>query len=224
MIWLTSLFLCLKTQKVKYDISNGNCEGEIMKLEFGRKVSYLPMLICLAVGAVIGVMIYLLSGQALIGVFMGIVTWIVATALYTVSLNNLYGYWLVTDEGIECYNYGGWDRKFIAILFPLGVPKLNVKYSDIKAYSVIAGQEVNAPKNLLGGVYFNTYLPDKILLSLPTPYYLQLTLLNDREIDLDLSWNMDHTDTVPDIEAVVKQIYAKTGLKVDLITQQKMDV
>src|SRR5699024_6158615 len=83
-----------------------------MNLEFGRKVSYKPLLVIVAVSLIIGAFIYIFSDSIMIAGAFAILCLVIGPFLYSINLNNNYGYWEVTDKGIYFYDYSTLDRKF----------------------------------------------------------------------------------------------------------------
>src|SRR5699024_11310841 len=87
-----------------------------MNLEFGRKVSYKPLLVIVAVSLIIGAFIYIFSDSIMIAGAFAILCLVIGPFLYSINLNNNYGYWEVTDKGIYFYDYSTLDRKLSAII------------------------------------------------------------------------------------------------------------
>ncbi len=186
-----------------------------MDIEFGRRISYKPLLIILLVSILIGYFIYTFSNQIAIAILFGVICFIVGPLLYSINLSNLYGYWKIDENGIQYCDYSTFGKRMSAILFPFGSKESTIKFDEIESSSVFAGKGIQAPDWALGGVLYG-YTPNTILNRFPSEYYFDLKLKNDQEINLDLSQNIDD-DT--NIENTIKLLKLKTGQQVKLITQ-----
>ncbi|WCG35665.1 hypothetical protein [Companilactobacillus farciminis] len=187
-----------------------------MKLEFGRKVSYKPLLVIVAVSLIIGAFIYTFSDSIMIAGAFAILCLVIGPFLYSINLNNNYGYWEVTDKGIYFYDYSTLDRKLSAIIVPAKTNQEFLEFSKIAKISLVSGEGIKVPDNIVGGVFFNVYAPERLLVNLATPFYLELKTTDGFEIILDLS--MDATEDEK-IEQALKQITSKSGQDVELLQQ-----
>jgi len=101
-------------------------------------------------------------------------------------------------------------------LLPLTQKDTVIEFSEIKSFSVFAGKEIKAPEGILGGVFYG-YSPDTVLQRFPTAYYFSVVLNNGKQVDLDLSMNVDDTDKIED---AISLIGSKTGKRVQLIKER----
>ncbi|WP_201307113.1 hypothetical protein [Companilactobacillus farciminis] len=187
-----------------------------MNLEFGRKVSYKPLLVIVAVSLIIGAFIYIFSDSIMIAGAFAILCLVIGPFLYSINLNNNYGYWEVTDKGIYFYDYSTLDRKLSAIIVPAKTNQEFLEFSKIAKISLVSGEGIKVPDNIVGGVFFSVYAPERLLVNLATPFYLELKTTDGFEIILDLS--MDATEDEK-IEQALKQITSKSGQDVELLQQ-----
>ncbi|WP_119327436.1 hypothetical protein [Companilactobacillus musae] len=182
-------------------------------IDFGRKINYVPMTVSLIIGLLVGILVFVFSKQALLAVILGIAGLVVVALLFARSMTDFYGYWKVTDKGIESYNYQNFSVRFQSALLPFSEDPLKIKFQDIKGLTVIVGKDMNAPANILGGSFS---APKKIMFHLPTPYYLELKLKDGREINLDLSADWDDSET---IEYVLAVICDQAGIGAEIVKQ-----
>ncbi|KRO00030.1 hypothetical protein [Companilactobacillus kimchiensis] len=185
-----------------------------MSLRFGRKISYLPFLVCLFAGVVIGFCLYFLSGNVVIGILFGILGFIVGAYIYSINLSSYYGYWEVDNDGVHYYDYGTTSKRVRAILLPTFAKKMIMQFDDIKSSALVVGKGIQAPKGTFGGV---NYAPDVVLSRFPTAYFLTITLSNGQEVDLDLA---EQSNSKADIQEMVKVFNEKTGSKVKFLEQK----
>ncbi|CAJ1182007.1 hypothetical protein CPR19088_GLDEOEPO_01561 [Companilactobacillus paralimentarius] len=184
------------------------------KIEFGRKINYVPMTVSLVTGLVVGLLIYIFTKIVLLAVILGITALVIVALLYARSMTDFYGYWEVNDEGIRTYNYQNFSVRLQSVLLPFSESQFAFKFADIKSLTVVVGKGMNAPANILGGS-FNA--PKKIMFHLPTPYYLELKLNDGREVNLDLSADWDDSET---IEYVIAVICSEAGIPAEIIKQE----
>lgn len=188
------------------------------KIEFGRKVNYVPMTVSFVTGLVVGVLIFVFTKIMLLAVILGITALVVVALLFARSMSDFYGYWEINDEGIRSYDYLNFSIRLQSVLFPFSESQLDFKFKDIKSLTVVVGAEMNAPSNVLGGSF---YAPKKIMFHLPTPYYLDLKLIDGRVVTLDLSADWDDTET---IEYVIAVICSEADIPADIVKQENQGI
>lgn len=180
---------------------------------FGRQINYVPMSVSLGVGVVTGGLVVIFAHQWLLAVILGAAMLVVCAFLYARSMNDFYGYWEVTNDGVRYYNYQNMSIRLQSVLLPFSESPEQFKYQDVEALTVVVGKEMNAPSNILGGSF---YAPKKIMFHLPTPYYLDVKLKDGREAYLDLSADWDDTET---IEAVIAIIAVEANISPEIVKQ-----
>lgn len=169
-------------------------------IEFGRKINNVPMYVSWGSGILVGILFFIFAKSVLLAVILGIAALVVVALIYARMLSDFYGYWEIDEKGIKYFDYQNFAVRFQSVLFPFSEGTTNFKFGDVKELNVIVGKEMNAPSNILGGSF---YAPKKIMFHLPTPYYLDLKLVDGREVNLDLSADWDDTETIEYVLAVI---------------------
>ena len=183
------------------------------KIEFGRKINYVPAIISCVIGIVVGIGIQIFTKLTLLAVILAITALVVVALLFTRSMYDFFGHWEIDSEGIQNTDYQNFGVRFQAVLFPFTESRVRFKFSDIKSMTVIVGKDMNAPSNILGGSF---YAPKKIMFHLPTPYYMEVHLKDGRQVNLDLSADWDDTEV---IGYIVDFIGSEAGIDVGMIKQ-----
>ncbi|MFH5811797.1 hypothetical protein [Companilactobacillus sp. FL22-1] len=183
------------------------------RIAFGRKINNVPMIVSLAIGLIIGIVVFIFTKLMLLAVILGAAAVVIVASLYARSMVDYYGYWDINEEEIRSFNYQNYSVRLQSVLFPFSESQESFKLTDIKSATVVVGQEMNAPANILGGS-FNA--PTKIMFHLPTPYYLDVSLQDGREAYLDLSADWDDSET---IEYVINLISSEAEINVDMVKQ-----
>lgn len=181
---------------------------------FGRKINYVPMIISLVVGIIVGLITLIFTHAALLAVILGVTGLVVSALLFAQSMSDFYGHWEINDKEIKARNYQNFAVRFQTVLIPFIEDEVKIKYSDIKALTVVVGKNMNAPANILGGSF---YAPKKIMFHLPTPYYLNLKLKDGREANLDLSADWDDSET---IEYIIALICSEAEIGAEIVKQE----
>lgn len=190
-----------------------------MNLSFGRKINYLPLMVSLFGGIIIGFFFYLLSRKVLIAILFGIACLIAIVMLYTLKTRDNLDQWIVDNRGIHYQDYSTTGKRVKAILFPNTSNEETVKFNEIKAFSIVVGKGIDLPKGIGpdGSIDATFYVVDSAYQAFNSPYYLSLKLAKGRDVDLDLSSN---GQDVAAINEVIKKIEEKTKLQVKLEKQR----
>lgn len=190
-----------------------------MGLSFGRKINYMPLIISLFGGILIGFFFYLLSQKALIAVLFGVICLIAIVMLYTLKMRDNLDWWGVDDRGIHYQDYSTTGKRIRTILLPNSSKEETVKFNEIKAFSIVVGKEMDVPEGIGpdGPIDAAFYVVDSAYQTFNSPYYLSLKLAKGRDVDLDLSSNSQDVTAVND---VIRKIEEKTKLQVKLEKQR----
>ncbi|CAJ2233020.1 hypothetical protein [Companilactobacillus paralimentarius] len=190
-----------------------------MSLNFGRKMNYMPLIISLFGGIIIGFFFYLLSQKTLIAILFGIVCLIVIVMLYTLKTKDNLDQWGIDDRGIYYRDYSTTGKRIRAILLPNISNEETVKFSEIKDFSIVVGKGMDLPRGIGpdGPIDVTFYVIDSAYQTFNSPYYLALKLDKGKDIDLDLSSNVK--DVVA-VNEVIRKIEEKTKLQVKLEKQR----
>jgi len=179
------------------------------KFTFGRKISYVPLLISVIVGLAVGTFFFILSKQAVISVLFGLLCFIVALALYVINLSDAYGYWQIDAQHVEYYDYSSAVKRLKAIFLPFGGNQKWVALNQVADADLVIGKKMQVPANITAAAA-SAYM----VYYYPSSYYLSLRLKDDREIDLDLSF--DETDKSK-IEQMLQMLDSSSGITISLI-------
>ncbi|MFC6176802.1 hypothetical protein ACFQAV_08105 [Companilactobacillus huachuanensis] len=150
-----------------------------------------------------------MSKQTGISIMFGLLCLIVALALYVINLSDAYGYWQIDQAQIEYYDYSTAIKRFKAILIPFGRNQITINLNEITSASLVVGKKIQVPSNIKAAAA-SAYL----VYLYPSSYYLGLKLKDDREVDLDLSF--DEVDKSK-IEQMLQLLDSKTESAVNLI-------
>lgn len=189
-----------------------------MSISFGRKINYLPLLISLVIGLVVGYFLYLLSTQIFVGILFGILTILACSAIYSIHLASSYGFWQIDDSGIRYNDYRTTSQRVKALLTPSSETETLVKFDDIQSFAIVVGKSMPTPKGIgpAGAIDGSFYVTDSALLCLANAYFISLKLKDGEEVDLNLSTNKaDSTD----IENIIELLETKTNTKANLVKQ-----
>lgn len=184
-----------------------------MKLTFGRKISYRPMLISVFIGLIIGWFLYLIAKSLVVSILFGLISFIVAVGLYALNLTRSFGYWETTSTGIKYYDYSSASKSLKAILMPTGVDQKQLKFTDIAAVNLEVGTGYQIPEDVKAA-YASAYVVQAVENKYSSPYYLNLELKSGIEVPLDLSMNAQDVDQIKQVLALVS---SKTHTKIGLI-------
>lgn len=189
-----------------------------MSISFGRKINYLPLLISLVIGLVVGYFLYLLSTQIFVGILFGILTILACSAIYAIHLASSYGFWKIDESGIRYDDYRTTNQRFKALLTPMSETETLVKFADIQSFAVVVGKSMPAPKGIgsEGAIDGSFYVVDSALLCLSNTYFISLKLKDGEEIDLNLTTSDGNS---ADVENTIELLEAKTNTKASLVKQ-----
>ena len=179
------------------------------KFTFGRKISYLPLLISLIVGLIVSIFFYTLSNQIAVSIIFGLLCFIVALALYVINLSDAYGYWKIDSQHVEYYDYSTAGKRLKAIFLPFGGNQMSVTLNQVADANVVIGKKMQVPANITAAAA-SAYM----VYYYPSAYYLSFKLKDNREVDLDLSF--DETDKSK-IEQMLQMLDSSAGITVRLI-------
>lgn len=184
-----------------------------MKLTFGRKISYRPMLISVFIGLIIGWFLYLIAKSLVVGILFGLISFIVVVGLYALNLTRSFGYWETTSTGIKYYDYGSAAKSFKAILMPFKVNQQQVDFTDVTAANLVVENGYQIPE-VVKAASASAYVIQAVEKNYTSPYYLDLELKSGAEVPLDLSMNAKETKQ---IKQVLETISSKTHTEIGLI-------
>lgn len=189
----------------------------ILEVKFGKKINYIPLLICLASSIIIGYAIFLISNNISISLLLGVLCLIVIIMIYTLNLTKNYGYWEINNQGIRYSNLDSTGEKIKAILVPTNVEENSIGFDDIKTVQLIATAGIKAPTAVKESGALFSYSPDTVLNRFPSDYYLLIKLVDNQEVYLDLAASVSDTDN---IAKMIELIEKGTQMKVGLVRQE----
>lgn len=189
----------------------------VLKISFGKRINYIPLLICLASSIIIGYAIFLMFNNVSISLLLGILSLIVMIMICTLNLTKTYGYWEISKRGIKYNDLVSTEQKVAAILVPKKNEENFISYSEIKAVQLVATAGIKAPSMVKESGAFFAYSPDTVLDRFPSDYYLTVRLKNEHEVDLDLSSSVSNTT---DIAKMIEMIKKETHQDVALVRQE----
>lgn len=189
---------------------------------FGRKIDYRPLIVCIISSILIVYCLSSFSNSIYIGVAFGILTFILGIALFSLRMDDLFGCWKVSNHRIEFMDYSASKKRILALLFPFHMKNREIEIKDINSILLFIGKDIKVPDNTLGGTYFNTYSPEKILEHMSTPYYIELNMKNGEKIILDLSWDINNvTNNSDKIEETLNYISNISNSKLKIMSTVK---
>lgn len=189
----------------------------VLKISFGKRINYIPLLICLASSIIIGYAIFLMFNNVSISLLLGILSLIVMIMICTLNLTKTYGYWEISKQGIKYNDLVSTEQKVAAILVPKKTKESFINYSEIEAVQLVATAGIKAPSMAKESGAFLAYSPDTVLDRFPSDYYLTVKLKNGHEVDLDLSSSVSNTT---DIAKMIEMIKKETHQDVALVRQE----
>ncbi|WP_404280225.1 hypothetical protein [Companilactobacillus paralimentarius] len=189
-----------------------------MKVSFGKRINYIPLLICLASSIIIGYAIFLMFNNVSISLLLGILSLIVMIMICTLNLTKTYGYWEISKQGIKYSDLVSTGQKVAAILVPRKTKESFINYSKVKAVQLVATTGIKAPSMVKESGALFAYSPDTVLDRFPSDYYLTVKLKDGYEINLDLSSSVSDTS---DIAEMIEIVEKETHQDVALVRQEK---
>lgn len=190
----------------------------VLEVSFGKKINYVPLLICLASSIIIGYAIFLMFSNVSISLLLGIFSLVVMIMIYTVNLTKNYGYWEVNKQGIRYSDLSSTGQKVKAILVPKKTKESLINYSEIEAVKLVATAGIKAPSMVKESGALFAYSPDTVLDRFPSDYYLTVKSKDGHEVDLDLSSSVSDTS---DIAKMIEIVEKETRQDVVLVRQEK---
>ncbi|CAJ1176933.1 hypothetical protein ATN96_01725 [Companilactobacillus paralimentarius] len=188
-----------------------------LKVSFGKRINYIPLLICLASSIIIGYAIFLMFNNVSISLLLGILSLIVMIMICTLNLTKTYGYWEISKQGIKYSDLVSTGQKVAAILVPRKTKESFINYSKVMAVQLVATTGIKAPSMVKESGALFAYSPDTVLDRFPSDYYLTVKLENGHKIDLDLSSSVSNTT---DIAKMIEMIEKETHHDVELVRQE----
>lgn len=186
-----------------------------MMIKFGRKINVVPLLISLVIGVAIGYFLDVVFDQTIAGILFGVLGFMAAIVVYSINLSRSYGYWEITDRGINCYDYSTNGKRFKAIMFPFGQTQSQIDFQQIESISLIAVSGFQVPE-ITKAAPASAYIVQTFVEDYASPYYLRLELNDDSEVDLDLSFD---ANAKAKIQKTLNFLVENTNKKIDLIEQ-----
>lgn len=187
-----------------------------MTLSFGRKINYVPLIICISVSILVGGFLFLFSKQAPIGIMFGILCLIVSPLLYSLNLSRDYDCWQIDQRGIYYYDYSTTVKKVKAMLLPSEEHETVVRFDQIESFAIVVNKSMGLPAGFgpNGSIDASFYVVDTAMAAFSSPYYLALNLKNQTEVDLDLSTN---AKDVTEIKEMIRELENQTQTNVKLL-------
>ncbi|HIY93382.1 hypothetical protein [Companilactobacillus sp. HBUAS56275] len=175
-------------------------------MQFGKKVNFRPLLISLLIGFIPGNAAYAISGNGLIGLFVGLCFFSIIFAHYYSELPALFSYWQFDGEKLEYNNMASPAKRVSMIFFPSFAKMETIKKEQIKSVQ------------LMGNIQDQTQLPSMVPFSnaysifysrlsmMKNPVGIEITTTDGKQIYLNAA-----RDYAYDKEKAVKEINTFMG-------------
>lgn len=172
-------------------------------LQFGKKVSYRPVLVSLLIGLIVGSLVGAFF-QTSIGGFLvtAVIFLTIFLGHYLVTLPNTFAYWEVDKDVIKYSNMEKKTHRLAMMLLPTTMNNLTtIDMHDLK--TIILHGSYDDPKEMPFSMFYNLYLVafSASISMNKNPMYVTLITREGHEINLNLS-----RDYIYDPETTFKKI------------------
>lgn len=140
----------------------------IIMMQFGKKVSFRPLLIGLFVGFIPGLLAYLFFNNGLIGLLVGAIFFGIVFVYYYTNLPDIFSYWQFDGENLQYVNMDS-PMKKVAMIFLPSFTKMNtIKKEQIKSVK------------LMGNIKDQVQLPSMVPFSnMYSIYYARISMMKN---------------------------------------------